>query len=99
MSIQDIEQATLDFIKIYSKKEYIGKINVSKLDPLGYEVTLYPQGEYVPLVFYAELDDENFIKYLKEEVRNKKFHLSNYGVLNKRDITFNLTKSCSCNDK
>jgi hypothetical protein len=41
MLIQDIEQATLDFIRTFSKREYIGKIKVEKLIPKGYEVTLY----------------------------------------------------------
>lgn len=101
MSIQDIKQATLDFIKTYSNKEYIGKITVNKLDPVGYEVIIYPQGTYVPMVFYAELEDEKFLKYLKEEIRIKKFHLSNYGQLDKRepDLCYPINKSCSCNDK
>lgn len=101
MQTLDIEQAIRDFIKIISKKEYIGKIKVLELQPQGYEVTLYPQGEYVPMVFYAELDDESFLKYLKEEIRNKKFHFSEYGVLNKfePDMCRPIKNSCSCNDK
>lgn len=101
MLIQDIKQVTLDFIKTFYNKNYVGKILVNKLEPVGYEVILYPQGEYVPMVFYAELEDEQFIKYLKEEIRTKKFHLSNYGNLNKKDldICYPINKSCSCNDK
>lgn len=101
MQVTDIEQVTLDFIKNFSKKEYIGKIVVNKLNPIGYEVILYPQGEYVPMVFYAELDDSDFLKYLREEIRNKSFHLSQYGVLNKRepDLCYPINNSCSCNDK
>lgn len=101
MQKQDIEQAILDFIKTYSNKDYVGKIKINNLIPKGYEVILYPQGEFVPLVFYAELDDDKFLKYLKEEIRNKKFHLSNYGELNKREpnLCYPINNSCSCNDK
>ena len=50
------------------------------------------------MVFYAELDDSKILKYLKEEIRNKKFHLSQYGVLNKRepDLCYPINKSCNC---
>lgn len=97
MSITDIEQATLNFIKTFSKREYIGKIKVEKLDPVGFSVTLYPQGRYVPTVFSAEIDDEQkFLKYLREEIRNRKFHLQWYGELNKREssLCYPINKSC-----
>ncbi len=101
MSIQDIEQATLEFIKDFYKKEYIGRIEVEKLDPEGYSVSLYPQGYYVPTVIYAELNDDKFIKYLREEIRNRKYHLQWYGQLNKRepDLCYPINKSCDCHDK
>lgn len=100
MLIQDLEQATLDFIRTIFNVEYTGKIKVSKIDPIGYEVVLYPQGELVPMVIYGELDDTSFLKYLKQELRTKNFHLSTYGQLNKREpvICNPISKSCSCND-
>lgn len=96
MLIQDIEQATLDFIRTFSKREYIGKIKVEKLIPKGYEVTLYHQD--IPTVFYAELEGEDFLKFLREEIRNKKFHLSKYGKLDKIEPCHPISKPCSCND-
>ncbi len=101
MSIQDIEQATLEFIRVFYNLNYTGKIEVDKLDPVGFSVTLFPQGQYVPVVFYAELDDNKFLKYLKEEIRNRKYHLQWYGELNKRekDLCCPINKSCNCHDK
>lgn len=98
MSIQDIKQATLEYIKTFSNYDYSGPIKINKLNPKGYEVTIYPQGQYVPMVFYAELDDEKFLKYLREEIRIKKFHLSQYGILNKRErnLCYPINKSCNC---
>lgn len=101
MQTQDIEQATRDFIRTFSNKEYVGKVKVIELQPQGYEVTIYPQGEYVPMVFYAELDDKAFLKFLKDEIRTKKFQFSEYGVLNKLepDRFYPSKNICSCNDK
>ena len=98
MLIQDIEQATREYIKTFSNYDYVGPIHINKLDPQGYEVNINPQGPYIPMVFYAELDDSKFLKYLKEEIRIKKFHLSQYGVLNKRepDLCYPINKSCNC---
>lgn len=100
MQTTDIKQATLEFIKTFCKKEYIGKIEVEKLNPQGFSVTLFPQGIYVPTVFYAEVDDKKFLKYLREEIRNKKYHLQWYGELNKREPDYcPINKSCNCHDK
>jgi hypothetical protein len=60
---------------------------------------MYPQGQYVPMVFYAELDDDKFLKYLREEIRIRNYHLAQYGELNKRERCYPITKPCSCNDK
>lgn len=98
MQTQDIEQATLEFIRTFYHKEYVGKIKVDKLDPIGYSVTLFPQGQYVPHTIYAELDDKKFLKYLREEIRNRKYHLQWYGELNHRepDLCYLINKSCAC---
>lgn len=101
MSIQDIEQATLEYIKDIFNKEYIGKIIVKELDPIGYSVSLYPNGQYYPHVFDAELEDDRFLKYLKQELRGRRYHLQWYAELNLRDPVpcEPIQKSCSCNDK
>lgn len=101
MSITDIEQLTLDFIRTFYKKEYIGKLEVEALEPEGYSVTLYPQGEYEPMQFCAYLDDEAFVKQLREFIRQRKFHLCTYGRMEKVQpyLCQPINKSCSCNDE
>lgn len=99
MSIQDIEQATLEFIRDIYKKEYIGRLEVEKINPIGYIVSLYPQGYYVPTVIYAELEDDKFLKYLRDEIRNRKFHFHWYGQLDKREPNLCYPINKSCNDK
>lgn len=83
MTTTELEQVIRTSICNTFKREYTGKIKIKKLDPVGYSVSLYPQGEYIPLVFDAELEDDLFIKYLIEDIRNRKFHLQWYGTLNK----------------
>lgn len=101
MLIQDLEQVILEYIRDIFKKEYIGKIVIKKLNPIGYSVSLFPQGQYHPHVFDAELEDDKFLKYLKQELRNRRYHLQWYAELNLRDPVpcVPIKKSCSCNDK
>ena len=101
MQTQDIERATLEYIKTFYNLDYVGKIEVKKLDPVGFSVTLFPQGQYVPTTFYAAIEDKKFLKYLREEIRNRKYHLQWYGELNKRepDLCYPINKSCDCHDK
>lgn len=99
MQTEDIEQATLELIRTFYKKEYIGKIEVKKLEPKGFCVTLFPQGQYIPTTFYAEIDDKKFLKYLREEIRNKKYHLQWYGELNHREPSSCYPINKSCHDR
>ena len=60
-------------------KEYEGKIDIQKLDPIGYSVKIglgMP-----PITMYAELDDEQFLKFIKEELRTKRLGHIFYGKL------------------
>lgn len=99
MQTTDVKQATLDYIKAFYNLDYIGKIQVEKIDPIGFQVTLYPQGIYVPTVFYAELDDTAFLKYLRDQIRTKGYHLQWYGDLNRREPCYPSSKPCNCHDK
>jgi len=56
---------------------------------------------FKPLVIYAELEDEKFLKFLKDELKTKRFNLIYYGELN---LTYPYDCSprntaCNCNDK
>lgn len=101
MSTQDIEQVILEYIKDISKRVFIGKLGVEKLNPIGYNIKFYIHGRYEPIVIHAELEDEAFLKFIRNEISLKKFHLFDSGVLNKREPTlcYPIDKSCKCNDK
>lgn len=101
MTTKELEQLTLEYIRDIYKKEYIGKIEVQKLDPIGYSIRLGMITPLAPLVICGMLDDEAFLKFLKEEIRAKKFHLVSYGEL-KENYPYDCqprNTSCNCHDK
>lgn len=96
-----LEQVTRDYILDIYKKEYIGKIKVQKLDPIGYSIHLGLSVPNRPLVIYAELEDDKFLKFLKQELRARSSHLAYYGKL---DLVYPYDcsprdTSCDCHDK
>lgn len=101
MKIQEIEQVTLDYIQEIFNKIYTGKIHVTKLDPAGYSIKLGLSTPEQPVTIYAELEDEPFLKFLKEELKGRLYHLIYYGKLdlvNPYDCAPRKT-SCACHDK
>ena len=67
--LTEIEQAILDTIcKIYDKK-YVGHLEVSELEPIGYKVSLGIQNKEIPIVIMAQLPFKKFMKFFVEELR------------------------------
>lgn len=99
MTTTELEQVILEHIlNIYNKK-YTGKIKVQKLDPVGYRVELGLSTPEKPLVIYAELPDEQFIKFFKKELKTKRFNLTYYGKLYSVYPYDCNPMSRNCNDK
>ena len=101
MSIQELEQVIQEkFIKIYNSV-YLGKIWITKLDPIGYEIKIGLNTPEAPRIIYAELEDDNFLEFLEKEIKDMKLNTVFYGKLFKTmepECTV-INKSCSCNDK
>jgi uncharacterized Zn finger protein len=83
------------------KAEYTGKLKISKLDPIGYEVQIFFNTDYEPYVIYAELDDKNFMKLLCSEFQSSRFKGIFYGKCTKIMPLEcgKINTKCSCNDK
>lgn len=101
MTTTELEQVIRGYILDIYKKEYTGKISIQKLDPVGYCVHLGMSVPEKPLVIYAELEDQKFLKFLRKELVDKRFNLVYYGRL---QLThpydcYPINKSCNCNDK
>ena len=58
--------------------EFIGDIKIEDLDPVGYKVAFNLNHSKNPVVIIADLPDEKFLPFIKEEIRSRKFHRVHY---------------------
>ena len=101
MTRTELEQVIRDYILDIYKKEYKGNIYIKKLNPVGYSIQLELSMSNKPITIYAELEDKPFLKFLKQELKDKRFNLIYYGKLdlvNKYDCN-PINRPCSCHDK
>ncbi len=101
MTVQDIEQVIQEYFLDIYHKQYIGKLDIEKLDPIGYCIKLGMDNTYQPITIYAELEDSKFLKFLKQELKDKRFNLVYWGKLQLREPYDCNPRStaCSCHDK
>lgn len=74
MTHTDLKQAILDCIRQLYKMEFIGEIKIEDLDPVGYKVSLNLDRSENPLVLIADLPDDKFLEFMREEIRSRKLH-------------------------
>jgi hypothetical protein len=74
MTHTDLKQAILDCIRQLYKLEFIGEIKIEDLDPVGYKVSLNLDRSENPLVLIADLPDDEFLEFMREEIRSRKLH-------------------------
>jgi hypothetical protein len=65
MTTVELEQVIREYIRNIYNKEYLGKLTIEKLTPIGYKISMGLPSQYKPLVIYGEMEDEKFLKYLK----------------------------------
>lgn len=99
MTIPELDQVIRESIMNIYHKCYTGKIDIQKLDPIGYCIRLGMNTPYQPLVIYAELEDDKFIKFLKDELKAKRFNLVYYGQVISSPTYMCNQRNTSCNDK
>lgn len=54
--------------------EFVGTIKIEDLDPIGYKVSLNLDRSENPLVLIADLPDDEFLEFMREEIRSRKLH-------------------------
>lgn len=60
------------------KAEFVGDIKIESLDPTGYKVSFnFDRGEH-PTTIISDLPDEEFLPFIKEELRVRKFQKTKY---------------------
>lgn len=101
MTEQELEQVIQEYLLDIYKAKYTGKLKVKKLFPFGYQVSLGMNTPECPYIIYAELKDKEFLKFLREELRQRKLDMVFYGKLLKTmpPECNTINKACSCNDK
>nr|DAH11816.1 MAG TPA: hypothetical protein [Caudoviricetes sp.] len=52
--------------------EYIGGLEIEDLNPVGYKISFNFDRSEMPLVIIADLPDDEFLPFIKEELRSRK---------------------------
>ena len=73
MTHTELKQVILDYILELYKCMFIGDIKIEDLDPEGYKVSFYLDRSENPVVIISDLPDEQFLPFIKEELRARKF--------------------------
>ena len=101
MTIEEIKCTILQIIEQVYHKKYIGKLEVTRLEPIGLQVKFGMNNVDKPLVISAQLEDEDFLKFLREELRSRGLNTVKYflGVKTYPDnCNSPINKSCKCNE-
>lgn len=53
------------------KAEYIGGIKIKDIYPVGHTLELYLDNSYYPLSISADLPDEDFLEFIKQELSDR----------------------------
>ena len=78
MTLTELKQVILGYIRELYNREYVGGLDIQYLDPTGYKVSFYlDRGEY-PLSIITDLSEEEFLPFIKEELRSIKLHKTKY---------------------
>lgn len=81
MTTTELEAVIRDYIRDIYHKEYIGKMWIDKLEPIGYCVRLGMNVPEKPITIYAELNDDAFVKFIKQDLKDRRFNLVDFGEL------------------
>lgn len=78
MTIEEIKESILCIIEQVYQKKYVGKLYVTRLDPIGLQVKFGMNNVDKPIVISAELSDVDFLKFLREELRSRGLNTIKY---------------------
>lgn len=60
------------------KMDFVGEIKIENLEPIGYKVSFNFNKSENPVVIISDLSDEEFLSFIKEEIRSRKFQRIKY---------------------
>lgn len=76
--MEPLKQAILEAITEVYKKCYLGNLKITKLKPCGYDVALGLDCDEKPFHIAASLEEQDFIKYFKQELRRSRLSDSHF---------------------
>ena len=79
-----LKQVIRDYIMDIYGKLYIRDINIVNLEPQGYSIKLYLHGSEMPTNIMSDLPDKDFLKVLKQELKNLKLDKISHYELRKQ---------------
>ncbi len=96
MNTEEIKQKILSLIEEIYKKKYIGKLWVRKMTPIGFQAKFGLNNDDKPLVITAELSDKDFIKFMRQELIDRRMDFVKYfiGVKTYPDQCQNFNTKC-----
>ena len=69
-----MKQAILDYMIQCLGVVFIGKLTIEDLEPEGYKVQINLDNSDNPITLMADLPDDEFLCFVKEELRSRKLH-------------------------
>lgn len=95
--IDKLKKEILAYIEQTYKKKYVGDLNVNIIKPYGYQVTFGLNVPEKPLVISAQLDYCSFLKFIKQEIHDRRMDMVKYfiGVMN-LPYQCQTDTSCAC---
>mgnify|MGYP000628799032 CR=1 FL=1 len=78
MTTEELKNCILELIEMLYHKRYIGKLWVTKLEPVGYKVVFGLNNVERPITISAEMHDKPFLKFVKDELLNRRFDKVEY---------------------
>ena len=97
MNEQECKNKILQLIEDIYNKKYIGKIKVTKY-PMGWGVWLGMNNNDKPINIIAELPDNKFLTFFREELLNRNWDTTRYfiGVKSYPDNGCPINQKCGC---
>ncbi len=83
MTPTELKQVILGYIREIYDCEYIGQLDIKALDPTGYKVSFNFAKANNPLVIISDLPDDQFLPFIKKELRAKRLTETHYYSLTK----------------
>lgn len=99
MTIEELKDSILQLIEQIYQKKYIGKLWITRLDPIGLQVKLGMNNVDKPIVISAQLEDQDFLNFFKEELRSRGLNTIKYFLGVKSYPDQNNNNFCRCNGK